>query len=126
MAIVAIILGAIMIDLGYRGTEHEFAAQLGKDLSIGHFWAWVASITVIGALGYYSPARRVSDLLLFLIILGLALSQKGIYANFAGLMTNPPTPAPAVPMPSFSTSSSSSSSGIGGDIGMATSILGAL
>jgi hypothetical protein len=105
MPIVAIFLGAIMVDLGFRGTEHQFATQLGKDLSGGHFWAWLASITIIGSLGYYSPAKKISDTLLLLVIMGLALSQKGIYQNFAALFVNPPAPSPSVPLPQFGTAS---------------------
>ena len=109
MPIVAILLGALMIDLGFRGTEHEFAQQLGDDFSGGGFWAWLGSITIIGALGYYSPMRKVSDLGIALVVIGLALSNGGIYKQFASLLTQPPQPAPPVALPSFSSSSGSAS-----------------
>lgn len=118
MPVIAILLGAVLIDLGFRGTQHEFAKQLGEDFSGTGFWAWLGAITIIGAFGYWSPLKRISDLGVTLVLFGLIFSNKGVISQFASALEHPEGAAPAVPLPSFKeidvSSSSSSSGGSGG------------
>jgi hypothetical protein len=115
LPIIAILLGIVLVDLSFRGTEHEFAQQLGEDFGGKGFWAWLGAITIVGAIGFWSPARRISDIFMALIIFGLIFSNKGVLQSFVSDLTNPPSPSQAVQLPSFSSSSSSGGgSGSGG------------
>lgn len=117
MPLVAILVGAIMLDLAARGTEHEFATQLAADFGAGsRFWAWAAAIVILGALGSAPGLKKIGWLPLTLVVLVMVLANGGFYTRFAALITNPPKPAAAVPLsqygaPDSSSSSSSSSSG---------------
>lgn len=102
MPVVAILLGAIMIDLAFRGTEHEFAQQMGQDFSGGGFFAWLAAIAIIGSIGYYSPLKTISNAGVGLVVIGLIFSNSGVLTNFANTVKSPPSPASSVPLPQFS------------------------
>jgi hypothetical protein len=113
MELVLIFLGPLLIDLGFRGTEHEFAAQLGKDFGGTKFWAWVALVVIIGAIGYYPPAKKVSNLGLALVSVGFVFSNTGAISQFSQVASNPPAPASSVPLPQLQQSSSGSGGGSG-------------
>jgi uncharacterized membrane protein YgcG len=114
MPLVAIFVGAVMLDLAARGTEHEFARQLGADFGQGSkFWAWAAAIVILGALGYAPGLKKIGWLPLTLVVLVMILANGGFYARFASLVANPPKAAPAVPLSQYGSSGSSSSSGSG-------------
>ena len=82
MPLAAILLGAILIDLAFRGTEHEFAAQLGQDFGQGsQFIAWAAAIVILGAIGYVKPLDKVSTGLLALVILVMVIRNGGLFAQ---------------------------------------------
>jgi hypothetical protein len=132
MPLVAILLGAIMLDLAARGTEHQFASQLASDFGQGSkFWAWAAAIVILGALGYAPGLKKIGWLPLTLVILVMVLANGGLYTQFAALVTNPPKPAAGVPLsqygpPPSSSSSSSSGSSSGGSSGGSGSTLSEL
>ena len=128
MPIVAIIVGAIMLDLAFRGTEHEFAKQLGQDFGqSSQFYAWGGAIVVIGALGYVPAIGRLANLLLALVILVAVIKNGGAFNQVEQLIQSPPAPAPAVSITSYSGSSSSGgssgSSGSSGSGGLTTGLL---
>jgi len=117
MPIVLIILGAMMVDLGFRGTAQAFAQQLGKDFDSTEFLAWIAALTIIGAIGFYSPLRRVSDIFMALVIFGLLFSNEGVIAEFVQAVRSPPAPSSPNPLPNLSSGGSSASGGgIGGTL----------
>lgn len=118
MPIVAILLGAIMIDLAFRGTEHEFEQQLRSDFGGGEFVAWVAAIVVIGGLGYVPALRRISTVGMALLIVVLTLKNGGLFTQLASVVTNPPAASAPVPLASYE--------GGGGGGGGGGGILGAL
>lgn len=114
MPIVAILLGAILIDLVARGTEREFGQQLESDFGGGSFVAWAAAIIVIGALGYVPALGKISSAAMGLVILVLVLANRGLFAQLAAVVKSPPSPAPTVALPNFlGFGSSSGSSGLG-------------
>ncbi len=99
MPLVAIIAGLVMIDLAFRGTEHEFAAQAAQDFGTGsQFWAWFAAISLLGALGYVPQLRTLSNAAMALVIVVLTLRNGGIFAQLAAVIDNPPQAAPSVPL----------------------------
>lgn len=118
MPLAAIIIGAVLLDLAFRGTEHEFAKQLGQDFGQGsEFLAWAASIAILGALGYVPALRQVSKLALALVILVMVIRNKGGFQQIAQLIEHPPAPAPAIPLSSYGSSSSSGGGGLLGGAG---------
>jgi hypothetical protein len=125
MPIAAIIVGAIMIDLAFRGTEYQFGKQLAADFGNTQFWAWAAAIGIIGALAYYKPLRPVSYGLATLVIVSMVVSDQGAFARFEQLVTNPPAPQPSVPLSDYAnpnlglgaTAQKSGGGGIGGIFG---------
>ena len=126
MPLAAILVGFVLIDLAFRGTEHAFAKQLGQDFGQGtQFWSWAAAIAILGALGYTGPLRKLSDAMLALVIIVLVLSHGGLFEQIASLINTPPAPAPAIPLSQYSSSSSSGSSSSGSS-GSTLSSLGAV
>ncbi len=120
MPIAVILLGAICIDLAFRGTEHEFAAQLGKDFGGGQFVAWLAAMVFLGALGYVPALRKLSDLSMALVIVVLVLKNGGLLTQLGQVISSPPSAAPHVPIAAAGGGGSSS----GGVAGIAGQLLG--
>lgn len=123
MPLVAIGIGLIMIDLAFRGTEHEFAAQLENDFGGGEFWAWAAAIWIIGAVGSVKGLEGVSKAAMALVIVVLVLQNGGFISQASAIITNiahqTPTQVPISPTGQGSTNPASSSLQ-----GAASSILG--
>lgn len=123
--IAAILLGSMLLDLAFRGTEHQFAKQLGQDFGQGSkFLSWVAAIVILGAIGYVPALRTVSTAALTLLIVVLTLANGGFFQQAEALVTSPPAPYPAISLSSYSTptisltgGSSSSGSNPGGWLG---------
>ncbi|HSY26681.1 MAG TPA: hypothetical protein VK832_04200, partial [Burkholderiaceae bacterium] len=84
MPLAFIILGILLIVTAYQGTYAAFGQQLYTDFSGGagsNFIYWVAAVAMIGALGYVSPLRTPTRLLLALIIIAFFLANKGVWSN---------------------------------------------
>ncbi len=117
MPIVAILVGAMCLDLAFRGTEHAFAKQLAADFGGGEFVSWAAAILVLGGLGYVPALRKVSTLSLALVIVVLLLRNGGLFTQLAAVVRSPPKAMAAIPLSSYGgTGSGSSSSSNSGDI----------
>jgi hypothetical protein len=102
MPIAVIILGVLLIDLAFRGTEHETAQLLAADFGQGSkFWTWAAALGIVGALGYAQPLRGVSTALLSLIIVGMILANGGLFTQLAQVIQNPPQARPAISITSY-------------------------
>lgn len=90
MAVFLLLLGAIFLSTGIRGTQGQLASQLASDFSgAGSFWNWIAGIVIIGGLGYFGPLKQTSRLTLGLILLVFVLSNRGIWANLQGAISTP-------------------------------------
>jgi len=116
MKVLAIILGALLVDVAVRGTYEDSApgANDGKGLwpllkadfepgAKGNFLAWFAAILIIGMIGYVPELKPIANSMLVLVILVLLLAagnpQTGTGGFFAMLKqaatTGPPAAAPA-------------------------------
>lgn len=114
MPIAVILVGALLIDLAFRGTEHDFAAQLGKDFGQGsQFLSWAAAILILGALGYVPALQRVSNLGVALVIVVLTLRNGGLFEQLKDVITNPPAASKAHPLSEYGSGASSSSGASG-------------
>lgn len=103
MPLAAIILGVIIITLAFRGTEHQFAQQLGKDFASddSNFLAWAAAVLAIGAVGYSKTLRPISTVGLALVIVALVLSRGGLFERLQAVVIDPPAPSPRVPLSAY-------------------------
>lgn len=83
-------IGLILAMVAYKNTQKELGAQLSKDLTgPNSFFTWIGAILIVGAIGYYAPARNVSRALLFLIIVVLLLSNQGFFPRLIEALRNP-------------------------------------
>lgn len=83
MPIALIVVGAIFVTVGLRGTHKELFCLLKADFTgQGNFLYWFAAVFIIGAIGYIEKLRPISDAFLLLMIVALLLATKG------GLFTN--------------------------------------
>jgi hypothetical protein len=102
MPLAAIIVGAMLIDLGFRGTQHQFAAQLGTDFGKGsQFLTWAAAIGGFGALGYVPGVGKLADALLGLVVMVLIITKGGLFDQVQNLVLSPPGPSAAVPLSAY-------------------------
>jgi uncharacterized membrane protein YgcG len=118
--LVAILLGAMMITLAVRGTEHTFAKQLGQDFGQSEFWSWAGALILLGSVGYVKALKPVQTPALALVIAVIVLRNGGVFTQLQQLITNPPQPAQPVSLTSYAqvgSSSSGGSSGGGGGLG---------
>lgn len=78
MPIILLFVGGVFIVTGLRGSQNQLFTQVQKDFTgAGNFWYWIAGIGAVGAIGYYSPLRTISNALLILIIVVIFLANKG-------------------------------------------------
>lgn len=93
MPFALVIPGLIVILAAIKGTYKELGSELVDDFkgttgSVGYMY-WVSSIAVVGALGYYAPMQRFSRMFMVLILLGMVLANRGIFAKFKDALQNP-------------------------------------
>lgn len=87
MPFALILIAAIFIVTGFKGTTSQFLTNFASDIQ--GFVIWVVAIGVIGAIGYVPGLKKVSDGFLALILLAMFLSNKGFFANFNQQIRNP-------------------------------------
>lgn len=104
MALGLILIGFILIAAGVKGTQGEIARLLATEFTgAGNFWFFIAGIFLLGSIGYYTPLRGTSRLLIFLTLLVFVLTNGGFWEKLVqGLGSPIAAPAPdkeAVPAP---------------------------
>lgn len=94
MPFALVIIGLIMIVTGARNTHTAFARQVQSDFTgPGNFITWVVALGASGSLGYIKSLEQFSRYLMALIIIGLVLSNRGVFAEFnKALATGPVQP----------------------------------
>jgi hypothetical protein len=90
-------IGAILVIVAIRGTHANLGALLVEDFtgsgSGGRgFLVWLAAIATVGALGFVPGMKVPARLLLALVILGLLISNKGVFAALADAVQQGPQP----------------------------------
>lgn len=137
MPLALLIFGVVLLLSGWRGTYADLGARLASDFS--GFLPWLTAIIVIGAIGYIPEMEGFSNAFLLLVIVVILLSNNGVFAQWANLSVQPPTPAGSTsPIPSqdqpaletnptinLNTGGSGSSSG-SNPIGTATGAIGGI
>jgi hypothetical protein len=97
MPFLLLIVGFIAIVSALRGTYADLGKQVVSDLqgssgSPGYLY-WVASLIIVGAIGYYSPLQKFSRAFMFLILLGMVLAaykkNNQVFAQIFSALQNP-------------------------------------
>lgn len=98
MPFVLVLVGILMIVTGAQGTYRQFGAQVASDFTgKGNFVYWVASIGIVGAVGYIKSLETISRMLMALIIISMVLSNRGFFAKFAqAIKQGPKAPQPGL------------------------------
>lgn len=96
MPFLLITIGIVILASAFKGTTAQLGQQFVQDLkgSAGNvgYVAWVSSILAVGALGYYAPAQKFSRAFMFLIISGMVIANKGVFAQINSALKNPVEP----------------------------------
>jgi hypothetical protein len=132
MIIGLILLGILLLDTGFKGTQRELAQQLTNDL-VGEqgFIGWIAAFGAIGALGYIPVLEKPSRYFIALMLVVIVLRNGGAFQNFKQALQDAAVKGPAVSKATPVTAadqggggSSKSDSGGGGGANTALNILG--
>lgn len=108
MPLVLLAVGAALLIAAIRGTLQGTAQNPGLlDLLFadfvgpGNFFAWVAAIGIVGAIGYVKPLRGVSDAFIVLIIIVFVLAAnkagKDFFSSFNAQLVTGTQQATATP-----------------------------
>lgn len=83
MPFMLITFGVLFVIAAYRNNLSTLGNTLSSDFAaVGGFFGWFVAIFIIGAFGYYPPARGVSRAFLALLILAMLVANAGVFAQF--------------------------------------------
>lgn len=87
-----LIIGAVMFVAGVRGTNEELWALVKGDFTGDKsFLPWIAAIAVVGGLGYVKSLKPLSVAFMWLLLLVLLLSNRGVIAQLETYVKKPVT-----------------------------------
>ncbi len=87
-----IVVGLIMIVTGARNTYGQFGAQVAGDFTgPGNFTWWLASLGLVGAVGYIPKLRPVSTAFMTLIVIVFVVAAKGLFPKLTQALQAGPT-----------------------------------
>jgi hypothetical protein len=93
MALGLFFFGIIMLIAGWRGTYADVGERFAADVQ--GFIAWIIAVAAVGSIGYIPELKVFSDALLILIILVIMFSNRGVFAAWAQIASQPPQAAAA-------------------------------
>lgn len=102
MPFLLITIGVVILASAIKGTTAQLGQQFIQDLKgTGSatdtknpgYVLWVSSIIAVGALGYYAPAQKLSRAFMFLIISGMLIANKGVFAQIQTALQHPVEPS---------------------------------
>jgi hypothetical protein len=118
-----LIIGALLVATGLKGTENKLGQQLANDiLGTQGFIVWALAICLVGAIGYIPGLESASLWLLALLFTVILVRNAGVWNNLqqAILQASGQGASPGTaPVPAQSTGGGSGGSG-GGSSGAST------
>ena len=100
MPFALVLIGLLLIVTGAKGTYAQFGTLVaGEFTGKPNFIEFAVAIIILGMLGYIDAFRTISRLLLFLVLIGIVVSNKGVFANFQKALAQGPTQPNALPQP---------------------------
>lgn len=83
MPFALILVGVLLVVAAVRGTTDVLFTLVKQDFTgPNNYTYWLASILLIGALGYIKPLQPISRIFLALLIVVLVVSHGGLFAKF--------------------------------------------
>jgi len=83
MPLALLVIGVLFITAAVRGKQQLLFSTLKDDFTgPNNFIYWFIAIFIIGAVGYYKPAKPLANAFLTLIVLVLFLSNRGFFEKF--------------------------------------------
>lgn len=113
-----ILIGVLLLDTGFKGTQRELGQRLQDDM-LGQqgFVGWAAAFFAIGAIGYIPTLEKPSRYFIALMLVVIVLRNGGVFQQFKDALATAAKAGPAVstasPVTSGDTEGSGSSSGSG-------------
>lgn len=99
MALAFLLVGLVLVDVAFRGTEGLLGQQLAQD--VPGFMVWAGAIVLIGALQWVPGFSKPAKYLLALVLIVIVLVNKGAFANLAAAVTSQPQPVTVPAEPSL-------------------------
>jgi hypothetical protein len=95
MAIAFILIGVILVIVAIRNSYAQLGQQLKQDFTGGdNFGYWIASLVIIGAVGYIPYLKTPSRMLLALVITVFLLKNgTGFFSQLNSALKSPPQPS---------------------------------
>lgn len=82
MPFALLFVGMILIITGFQNTYKQFGTMVAGDFSGNQsFLYWLASIGVVGSVGYIKGAESFSRAFMALILIAMIVNNKGLFAN---------------------------------------------
>lgn len=83
MPIAFLVIGIVFLAAAVRGEQKLLFDTLKSDFTgPNNFLYWGIALFVIGAIGYYKPAKPLSNAFLVLVFLVLFISNRGFFEQF--------------------------------------------
>jgi hypothetical protein len=83
MPIALLIIGILFLTAAVRGTQQELFDTLRDDFTgPNNFIYWGLAFFIIGAIGYWKPAKPLSNAFMGLVVVVLFLSNRGFFNRF--------------------------------------------
>jgi len=120
-----LIVGLMLLVIGVRNQTSTAITLLQKEFTgSGSFIQWFIAIFIIGAIGYWKPAKGFSDAFMGLIILVMIIANEnsnGLFAAFEQAMQNT-TASPATPSSTAAATASTATGATATPTGSASNI----
>lgn len=121
MPFALVTIGFFLIILGFQNTYKQAAVLISNDFTgENNFIYWLASLGIVGSLGYIESLEKFSRYGLTLIILVMILRNRGVFENLQeALSTGTQKPVNIIggPLPSASGGGTKKKGGLGGIVG---------
>ena len=83
MPLALLVIGILFITAAVRGKQDLLFDTLKDDFTgPNNFIYWFIAIFLIGAIGYYKPAKPLANAFLTLVILVMFISNRGFFQRF--------------------------------------------
>ena len=82
MAFVLIFVGIVLFVVAYNNNQNTFVSLLKADVFTTNFIYWVVAVFLLGALGYITKFKGLSNSFLVLILLVFVIANKGFFQKF--------------------------------------------
>jgi hypothetical protein len=92
MPFIILLVGAVFLITGLRGTWRQLGSLLAQDFTgPNNFGIWLFAFFLVGSVGYIPGWKRFSDAFLLLIVISILIANdqngSGFFTNLQGVMS---------------------------------------